>query len=69
MIATDKVCATVSPLETLNVAAPTVPDLVPALRPGSVAREGLEVADVFATAARLSVLSMAGRCRPRGGAP
>jgi integrase/recombinase XerD len=30
MIATDKVCATVSPLETLNVAAPTVPDLVPA---------------------------------------
>jgi site-specific recombinase XerD len=30
MIATDKVCATVSPLETLNTAAPTVPDLVPA---------------------------------------
>jgi site-specific recombinase XerD len=30
MIATDKVCATVSPLETLNAAAPTVPDLVPA---------------------------------------
>jgi integrase/recombinase XerD len=30
MIATDKVCATVSPLESLNVIVPTVPDLVPA---------------------------------------
>jgi integrase/recombinase XerD len=30
MIATDKVCATVSPLESLNVFLPTVPDLVPA---------------------------------------
>ena len=30
MIATDKVCATVSPLESLNVIPPTVPDLVPA---------------------------------------
>jgi integrase/recombinase XerD len=30
MIATDKVCATVSPLDTLDVIMPTVPDLVPA---------------------------------------
>ena len=30
MIATSKVCATASPLESLNVAVPTVPDLVPA---------------------------------------
>jgi integrase/recombinase XerD len=30
MIATDKVCATASPLESLNVILPTVPDLVPA---------------------------------------
>jgi site-specific recombinase XerD len=30
MIATSKVCATVSPLESLNVTVPTVPDLVPA---------------------------------------
>jgi integrase/recombinase XerD len=30
MIATDKVCATASPFETLNVIMPTVPDLVPA---------------------------------------
>jgi integrase/recombinase XerD len=30
MIATDKVCATVSPWETLNVIVPTVPDRVPA---------------------------------------
>jgi len=30
MIATDKVCATVSPLESLNIIVPTVPDLVPA---------------------------------------
>jgi integrase/recombinase XerD len=29
MIATDKVCATVSPLESLNVIVPGVPDLVP----------------------------------------
>ena len=30
MIATDKVCATVSPLDTLDVIMPTVSDLVPA---------------------------------------
>jgi integrase/recombinase XerD len=30
MIATDKVCATVSPLDTLDVIIPSVPDLVPA---------------------------------------
>jgi integrase/recombinase XerD len=30
MIATSKVCATASPLESLNVVAPTAPDLVPA---------------------------------------
>ena len=30
MIATSKVCATASPLESLNVNVPTVPDLVPA---------------------------------------
>ena len=30
MIATDKVCATVSPLESLSVIVPNVPDLVPA---------------------------------------
>jgi integrase/recombinase XerD len=30
MIATSKVCATASPLESLNVVVPTVPDLVPA---------------------------------------
>jgi hypothetical protein len=30
MIATDKVCATVSPLDTLDVIMPSVPDLVPA---------------------------------------
>ena len=30
MIATDKVCATVSPLDTADVIIPTVPDLVPA---------------------------------------
>jgi site-specific recombinase XerD len=30
MIATSKVCATVSPLESLNVVVPTAPDLVPA---------------------------------------
>jgi hypothetical protein len=30
MIATDKVCATVSPLEALNVIVPTVRELAPA---------------------------------------
>jgi hypothetical protein len=30
MIATTKVCATASPLETLEVTVPTAPDLVPA---------------------------------------
>jgi hypothetical protein len=30
MIATTKVCATASPLETLDVIVPTAPDLVPA---------------------------------------
>jgi len=30
MIATTKVCATASPFETLDVIAPTAPDLVPA---------------------------------------
>jgi hypothetical protein len=30
MIATTEVCATVSPLESLNVMPPVVPDLVPA---------------------------------------
>jgi site-specific recombinase XerD len=30
MIATSKVCATASPLELLNVSAPTAPDLAPA---------------------------------------
>jgi site-specific recombinase XerD len=30
MIATSKVCATASPLESLNVVVPTAPDLVPA---------------------------------------
>jgi hypothetical protein len=29
MIATSKVCATVSPLESLNVVMPTAPDLEP----------------------------------------
>jgi hypothetical protein len=30
MIATSKVCATASPLESLNITTPTAPDLVPA---------------------------------------
>jgi hypothetical protein len=30
MIATNKVCATTSPLESLAVISPTVPDLIPA---------------------------------------
>ena len=30
MIATSTVCATASPLESLNVVLPTVPDLIPA---------------------------------------
>jgi hypothetical protein len=30
MIATSKVCATTSPLESLNVIVPTAPDLMPA---------------------------------------